>query len=75
MMSRAITVPNVILIQNVTRLEGKLILETPCVDFDHFVALPDVVSYEGTVCGKAAWSGENGYARYKAGARIAYAQG
>lgn len=53
------------------RIEGDLILETTCRDYDHYIELPDVVTYNGVMCGKTGWSSDRNYACYKSNAMIA----
>lgn len=64
-------VPKVIIIQVAQRIDGELILETTCRDYDHYKSLPDVVAYEGTICGKTGWSSERNYACYKSSVKMA----
>jgi len=52
-------------------LEGQVILETTCNNFDEYKRLPDVVSFRGVVCGKTGWSSDRGYACYKSVAMVA----
>jgi hypothetical protein len=70
-MKTATEVPRAIVIQVAQWYDGELVLETVCRDYDHYRTLPDVVTYEGTVCGKTGWSSDNNYACYKSGAAIA----
>lgn len=60
---------NAIVITAAFLAEG--ILETNCRDYDHYVSLPDVVSYQGVRYGKTGWSSDRHYACYKRGAMIA----
>ena len=52
-------------------LGGETVLETTCRDFEHFITLPEVVEYNGRMCGKTGWSSDRGYACYKSGAMVA----
>lgn len=52
-------------------IEGQVVVETTCNDFDDFKRLPDVISYNGTICGKTGWSSDTGYACYKSGVNVA----
>ncbi len=61
-----------IVITCVHRMDGQLVLETECADYDAYKALPEVVSYEGTVCGKSGWSSDRNYACYKSNMAVAY---
>lgn len=47
------------------------VLETTCSDYDHYVRLPAVVSYNGVRYGKTGWSSDRNYACYKSGMLIA----
>ena len=73
MASVAHEVPKAIVLTVVQRIEGELVLETNCTDYDHYKSLPDVVAYDGTLCGKTGWSSDRNYACYKSGAHIARA--
>lgn len=73
MSKTATEVPRAIVIQSAVMYEGELVLETVCRDYDHYKSLPEVVIYEGTVCGKTGWSSDRNYACYKSGAAIATA--
>jgi hypothetical protein len=53
-------------------IEGQLVLETECRDFDHFRSLPQVVVYAGRECGKTGWSSDTNRACYKSGVGIAH---
>lgn len=68
---KATIVPGAIVITSSARIEGELVLETTCRDYDHYKSLPDVVSYSGEMCGKTGWNSDRQYACYKSGARIA----
>ncbi len=52
-------------------IDGEVVIETTCRDYDHYKSLPDVVSFEGTVCGKTGWNSDREYACYKSGAKVA----
>lgn len=66
-------VPRAIVILVAQRVEGNLILETNCRDYDHYKSLPEVVSYQGTLCAKTGWSSDRSYACYQS--RMAIARG
>jgi hypothetical protein len=53
-------------------IEGQYVLETACADFDAYKALPDVVMFEGKLCGKTGWSSDRNYACYKSGVPVAF---
>ena len=54
-------------------IEGHYVLETTCRDFEHFIALPQVVEFQGRLCGKTGWSSDTGRACYKSDVSIAHA--
>lgn len=53
-------------------IEGQVVIETTCRDYDHYRSLPDAVTYNGVVCGKTGWNSDRGYACYKSGVALAY---
>ena len=68
---KAKVVQEAIVITNAQIVEGETVLETACRDFDQFLSLPQVVEFEGRVCGKTGWSSDRNYACYRSGAKIA----
>ena len=72
MQSQATTVPEAIVILMAGWLEGKLVIETTCPNYDHYRTLPQVVSYQGIECGKTGWSSDTNRACYKSGAHVAH---
>lgn len=56
-------------------LDGKVVIETTCHDFDHWKRLPAVVSYKGVECKKTGWSSDTNRACYKQSHMVAYAVG
>ena len=48
-------------------IEGEVVIETICRDFDHFCSLPDVVAYDGRLLAKTGWSSDTMKACYKTG--------
>lgn len=62
---------NAIVLTNVHKIDGATVLETACSNFDTYKALPQVVSYQGIICGKTGWSSDRCYACYKSTAAIA----
>lgn len=62
---------NAIVILHAQAIGNELVLETNCSDFDAYKALPDVVSYEGIVCGKTGWNSDRGHGYYKSTAKVA----
>lgn len=72
-MKIAVEVPQAIVIQNACKIEGELVLETVCRNYDHYKVLPEVILYEGIVCGKTGWNSDRQYACYKSNVPIAKA--
>lgn len=64
-------VARAIVLLSVQRIEGELVLETTCRDYDHYTSLPEVVAYDGIVCGKTGWNSDKSYACYKSNVSIA----
>ena len=62
-----------IVLLNAQRLEGDLILETTCRDYEQYCTLPQVVAYSGIMCGLSAWSSDRQTACYKSSVAIARA--
>ena len=60
-----------ITITAVHKLNGETVLETTCNDYEEYQKLPQVVSYEGIICGKTGWSSDRNYACYRSSAKIA----
>jgi len=73
MASVAYKISEAIVLTIVQRIEGELVLETNCTDYDHYKTLPEVVAYDGILCGKTGWSSDRNYACYKSGVKIARA--
>lgn len=69
---RATKIPDAITLLVAAWVEGQLVLETGCEDYDAFKALPAAVTYQGVECGKTGWSSDTGRACYKSGAPVAY---
>jgi hypothetical protein len=53
------------------KIEGKIVLETPCRDYDEYRTLPRLVSYDGVTCGLTGWNSDRGYACYQSGGLVA----
>ena len=53
------------------KLDGILVLETPCNNYEQYQTLPQVVSYNGTVLGKTGWSSDRCYACYQSNVKTA----
>jgi hypothetical protein len=68
---RAQTIPGAIVLDAVYVLDGDVILETGCRDFDHYITLPTAVQYDGRICGKTGWSSDTHKACYKSSAKVA----
>lgn len=62
---------NAIVILNAQAVDNELVLETSCPDFDTLKTLPQVVSYEGIVCGMTGWNSDRGHAYYKSKVKVA----
>jgi len=41
-----------------------------CQDYDHFRKLPQVVSYQGILCGKTGWNSDTNRAHYQSNASL-----
>jgi len=67
----ATEVPRAIVVTAVHHIEGQMVIETTCANYDAYLALPHVVEYEGKTCGLTGWSSDRNYACYKSGVRIA----
>jgi hypothetical protein len=62
---------NAIVIDHAYALDNELWLETTCRDYDHLKELPEVVSYEGIICGRTGWNSDRQLAYYKSTAKVA----
>lgn len=62
---------NVIPILMECYLEGERIIETGCLDYDHYFFLPEAIEYEGMVYCKTGWSSDTNRACYKTGVKFA----
>lgn len=72
MYMKAKVIPDAIMLIGAYIVEGETVLETTCRSFEHFCSLPDVVVFEGRVCGKTGWSSDTYRACYKSSAKVAY---
>ena len=72
METKAVTVPDAIVLLMAAWHENQLVLETSCEDYDVFKSLPAVVTFKGVQCGKTGWSSDTHRACYKSGAMIAH---
>jgi hypothetical protein len=54
------------------KLDGEIVIEVPCKDYENFASLPNALSYNGTVVGKTGWSSDTYRACYKQNTRLAY---
>lgn len=52
-------------------IEGVLCLITDCHDYDHYVSLPEAVTYNGVLCGKTGWNSDKGRVYYQSDAALA----
>lgn len=66
-------IPRAIVLLSAIRLEGNLVLETTCRDYDHYKSLPEVVAYSGIMCAKTGWTSDRYVACYQS--RMAIARG
>lgn len=62
--------PNYLVADQVAWIEGTLCIMVYCPDYDHFRQLPQVVSYQGTLCGKTGWNSDSGRAAYQSNAQV-----
>jgi hypothetical protein len=46
-------------------IEGDIVAEVSCNDYDEYKALPQAIEVKQTVLGKTGWSSDKGYACYK----------
>jgi hypothetical protein len=53
-------------------LEGQLVIETECNDFDHYKRLPGALTFKGITLVKTGWSSDTGKACFKQSTMIAY---
>lgn len=53
-------------------LDGEMVIEVSCSDFDNYKSLPDALLYKGIVCGKTGWSSDSNLCCYKQNAKLAY---
>ncbi len=68
---KAAAIKDAIQVTIVHKIEGKIVLETPCRDYDDFRTLPRLVSYEGYTLSKTGWNSDRGYACYQSGLPVA----
>jgi hypothetical protein len=68
---QASTVRDAITLTAIHKIDGETVLETSCQDFEEYKRLPQVVSYQGIVCGLTGWNSDKNYACYKSSAQIA----
>jgi len=53
-------------------IEGQVVIETNCRDYEHFTTLPEVVCFDEIHCAKSGWSSDTNRACYKSSKQIAY---
>jgi hypothetical protein len=51
-------------------IEGTMCATVDCTDYDHFRALPQVVSFQGTRMGKTGWNSDSHRACYQSNATL-----
>ena len=61
-----------IIVSRCDLIQGQYVLETACLDFEEYKALPQVVDFAGAICSKTGWSSDRMYACYKSGGPIAH---
>jgi hypothetical protein len=52
-------------IQALHTIDGEVVAEVNCDDYDDFHALPDAIEVEVFILGKTGWSSDRNYACYK----------
>lgn len=63
-------VPDMLVAQQVGVVEGNTCVVVHCDDYDHYKRLPQVVSYNGILCGKTGWNSDTNRAHYQSNATI-----
>ena len=61
----ATEIPRTIDILSSQEIEGTLVIETSCPDYEAYIHLPVFVSYLGRELGKTGWNSDTGRACYK----------
>jgi hypothetical protein len=61
------SVPQMIRVHILQKIERDTVAEVSCRDYDEFVALPDAIEVEGKILGKTGWNSDRNYACYKSG--------
>lgn len=54
-------------IQKIATIDGELVAEVICRDYDEYTQLPEAIKISGRILGKTGWSSDTGYACYKSG--------
>jgi len=52
-------------------IDGRTIVETLCVDYEHYRQLPDAIEFVNKILCKTGWNSDTGLACYKSGALYA----
>jgi hypothetical protein len=52
-------------------LEGQLVVEVDCEDYDYYRSLPAAITFDGKLLGKTGWNSDRNYACYKQGVMLA----
>jgi len=69
-MTRLYVEPEYITAIYVGSIEGVQVATVDCTDYDHFRALPPVVSFQGTRLGKTGWNSDSNRACYQSNATL-----
>ena len=64
---KVVEVPREYTVTAFQRIEGQMVVEVSCSNFEEFKALPEAVLFRGEKLGKTGWSSDRGYACYKSG--------
>ncbi len=67
----ATIVNNKIKITALHNIEGMMVIETSCSDYEKYRSLPDLIEYNGVLFGKTGWSSDKEYACYKSNPIVA----
>lgn len=74
MSAKARTLAHVIPVTAEQVIDGQLVIETHCCDYEQYSKLPHVVVYKEKICVKTGWSSDRCYACYKSGLPVATKQ-
>ena len=70
---RAKTIPDSIVIISSDKIEGVVCLSTSCIDYENYRTLPQVVDFDGIICGLTGWNSDLQLAYYQSKTKIARA--